>query len=116
MSTGIGLCTAPTTSAVMGAVPDEKQGVASAVNDATREIGAALGIAVAGSILAAQYGNLIGSRLGGLPEQVRAPATDSLAQALAVADQMGPSGARLAEIAQSAFVESMNASCWSSRR
>ena len=43
MSTGIGLCTAPTTSAVMGAVPDEKQGVASAVNDATREIGAALG-------------------------------------------------------------------------
>lgn len=110
MSTGIGLCTAPTTSAVMGAVPDEKQGVASAVNDATREIGAALGIAVAGSILAAQYGNLIGSRLGGLPEQVRAPATDSLAQALAVAEQMGPSGARLAEIAQSAFVESMNAS------
>lgn len=110
MSTGIGLCTAPTTSAVMGAVPDEKQGVASAVNDATREIGAALGIAVAGSILAAQYGNLIGPRLVGLPEQVRAPATDSLAQALAVADQMGPSGARLADIAQSAFVESMNAS------
>ncbi|WP_237569962.1 MFS transporter [Mycolicibacterium lacusdiani] len=110
MSTGIGLCTAPTTSAVMGAVPDEKQGVASAVNDATREIGAALGIAVAGSILAAQYGNLIGPRLAGLPEQVRAPATDSLAQALAVADEMGPSGARLAEVAQSAFVESMNAS------
>ena len=110
MSTGIGLCTAPTTSAVMGAVPDEKQGVASAVNDATREIGAALGIAVAGSILAAQYGNLIGPRLAGLPEQVRAPATDSLAQALAVADEMGPSGARVAEIAQSAFLESMNAS------
>jgi EmrB/QacA subfamily drug resistance transporter len=110
MSTGIGLCTAPTTSAVMGAVPDEKQGVASAVNDATREIGAALGIAVAGSILAAQYGTLIGPRLDGLPEQVRAPATDSLASALAVADEMGPSGARLAEVAQSAFVESMNAS------
>ncbi|MFC7673108.1 MFS transporter [Mycolicibacterium sp. GCM10028919] len=110
MSTGIGLCTAPTTSAVMGAVPDEKQGVASAVNDATREIGAALGIAVAGSILAAQYGSLIGPRLVGLPDQVRAPATDSLAQALAVADEMGPSGARLAEVAQSAFVESMNAS------
>jgi hypothetical protein len=110
MSTGIGLCTAPTTSAVMGAVPDEKQGVASAVNDATREIGAALGIAVAGSILAAQYGSLIGPRLAGLPDQVRAPATDSLAQALAVAEEMGPTGARLAGVAQSAFLESMNAS------
>ena len=33
---GIGLCVAPTTSAIMNAVPDEKQGVASAVNDATQ--------------------------------------------------------------------------------
>ncbi|WP_308159981.1 MFS transporter [Mycolicibacterium goodii] len=38
MSVGIGLCTAPATSAIMGAVPDEKQGVASAVNDTTREV------------------------------------------------------------------------------
>jgi predicted MFS family arabinose efflux permease len=52
LSTGSGFCTAPTTSAIMGAVPDEKQGVASAVDDATREIGAALGIAVAGPWLA----------------------------------------------------------------
>ena len=52
---GIGLCVAPTTSAIMNAVPDEKQGVASAVNDATREVGAAVGIAVAGSVLAAEY-------------------------------------------------------------
>lgn len=110
MSTGIGLCTAPTTSAVMGAVPDEKQGVASAVNDATREIGAALGIAVAGSILAAGYGNALGPRVADLPEEVRAPAMDSLAQALAVADRLGPAGRTLAETAQSAFLESMNAS------
>ena len=38
LSTGIGFCTAPTTSAIMGAVPDEKQGVASAVNDTSREV------------------------------------------------------------------------------
>jgi MFS family permease len=41
LSTGIGLCTAPTTSVIMTTAPDDKQGVASAVNDATREIGAA---------------------------------------------------------------------------
>jgi hypothetical protein len=35
---------------VPGAVPDEKQGVDSAVNDTSREMGGALGIAVAGSI------------------------------------------------------------------
>jgi predicted MFS family arabinose efflux permease len=52
ISTGIGFCTAPSTSAIMTAAPDEKQGVASAVNDTTREVGAALGIALAGSILA----------------------------------------------------------------
>ena len=52
VSAGIGLCVAPTTSAIMGAVPDEKQGVASAVNDTTREVGAAIGIAVAGSVVA----------------------------------------------------------------
>ena len=39
LATGIGICTAPTTSLIMGAVPDEKQGVASAVNDTSREIG-----------------------------------------------------------------------------
>jgi hypothetical protein len=55
LATGIGMCTAPTTSAIMGAVPDEKQGVASAVNDTSREMGGALGIAVAGSILAGLF-------------------------------------------------------------
>jgi hypothetical protein len=76
----------------MNAVPDEKQGVASAVNDTTREVGAAVGIAVAGSVLAAQYNNVLAPRLAGLPEQVREQALDSLAHALAVAQQMGPRG------------------------
>jgi MFS family permease len=59
ISTGIGLCTTPTTSAIMASVPDPKQGVASAVNDTTCGVGAALGIALAGSILAAHYGRLV---------------------------------------------------------
>jgi hypothetical protein len=110
VSTGIGLCTAPTTSAIMGAVPDEKQGVASAVNDTTREIGAALGIAVAGSMLAAQYSRAVEPALTDFPPQVREPAANSLAEALAVSERIGPQGARLAELAQTAFVEAMDAS------
>jgi EmrB/QacA subfamily drug resistance transporter len=107
---GIGLCTAPTTTAIMHAVPDEKQGVASAVNDTTREVGAAIGIAVAGSVLAAQYHHQLAPVLTAFPEQVRGPALDSLAHALAVAEQMGPQGARLAELANEAFLRSMDLS------
>ena len=110
MSTGIGFCTAPTTSAIMGAVPDEKQGVASAVNDTTREIGAALGIAVAGSILASQYTSTLAPTLGQFPEPIRERAVGSLAEALAVSERIGPQGARLAELAQTAFLHAMSAS------
>ena len=110
VSAGIGLCVAPTTSAIMGAVPDEKQGVASAVNDTTREVGAAIGIAVAGSVVAAQYSNVLRPALAGFPEQVRGPALESLAQALAVAEQMGPQGRQVAQLAESAFLQSMHLS------
>jgi hypothetical protein len=109
-STGIGLCTAPTTSAIMNAAPDEKQGVASAVNDTTREVGAALGIAVAGSMLAAQYTDALEPTLAQFPEQVRESATGSLAEALAISGRIGADGPRLAELAQSAFLHAMDAS------
>lgn len=109
MSTGIGLCTTPTTAAIVGAVPDEKQGVASAVNDTTRELGAALGIAVAGSILAAQYQNLLAPALHTTAEELRGPALHSLAEALTVSEHMGPQGQQLATLAQQAFLEATNA-------
>lgn len=109
ISTGIGLCTAPTTSAIMGAVPGDKQGVASAVNDTTREVGAALGIAVAGSILAAQYQNVLSPALTSVPEDLREPALNSLAEALAASEHMGTAGPRLADLARAAFLEATNA-------
>ena len=109
ISSGFGLCTAPTTSAIMTAAPNEKQGVASAVNDATREVGGALGIAMAGSILAGSYSHHVTSGLTALPEPVRGPASDSLAQALAAADRLGPHGHQLAEVSKTAFVEANDA-------
>ena len=110
LSTGIGFCTAPTTSAIMGAVPDEKQGVASAVNDASREMGGALGIAVAGSILAGRYSQELAPKLTHFPAPVRGPATDSLAKAIEVADRLGPQGRPLAELSKTAFMASLHAS------
>ncbi|QLL06958.1 MFS transporter [Mycobacterium vicinigordonae] len=110
ISTGFGLCTAPTTSAIMTAAPDQKQGVASAVNDATREVGGALGIALAGSILASSYSHQVAAALSGYPEPVRAPASDSLTKALAAAHQLGPHGLQLAERSKEAFVAATNSS------
>ena len=52
---GLGLATAPATEAIMGVVPKEKAGVGSAVNDATRELGGTLGVAVIGSMFASLY-------------------------------------------------------------
>lgn len=101
---GLGLCTAPATSAVISSTPASKHGVASAVNDATREIGAAIGIAVAGSVLAAGYSSKIGPALPGLPEPLREPVSESPAAALAVAEHAGPSARSLADLARAAFV------------
>ncbi len=110
MSVGIGLCTAPTTSVIMTTAPDDKQGVASAVNDASREIGAALGIALAGSMLAAQYAKTLAPSLIGLPKSVGDAASTSLSQALEVARRLGPAGTRLADVSKTAFIDAMHSS------
>ena len=110
LSTGMGICNAPSTTAITGAVPISKQGVASAINDTTREIGGALGIALAGSILAAGYNHALVSSVAALPPQVREPVLGSLAQALLVADRMGPQGRDLSKHAKEAFMLAMHSS------
>lgn len=52
---GMSLAMAPATDSIMGSLPPEKAGVGSAVNDTTREIGGALGVAILGSILSSVY-------------------------------------------------------------
>ena len=52
---GMGCVMAPATESIMGSIPREKAGVGSAMNDTTRQMGGALGVAVIGSILAAIY-------------------------------------------------------------
>jgi EmrB/QacA subfamily drug resistance transporter len=52
---GMGLATAPATISIVSSLPAERQGIASAVNDLAREVGAVFGIAVLGSVLNASY-------------------------------------------------------------
>ena len=110
LSTGVGLCTAPTTSAIMTSVPDDKQGVASAVNDTTREVGAALGIALTGSMLASKYTAVLAPQLEAFPESGRQAASRSLGEALGLAPRLGPQGAQLADAGRAAFLIAMQSS------
>ncbi|HJN93627.1 MAG TPA: MFS transporter, partial [Dehalococcoidia bacterium] len=52
---GGGMALAPLTDTVMAAVPVNVAGIGSAVNDVSRELGAALGIAITGSIVSGIY-------------------------------------------------------------
>ncbi|MCA2207731.1 MFS transporter [Nocardia rosealba] len=110
MSAGIGLCTAPATAAIVDGTPVAKHGVAAAVNDAAREVGAAVGIAISGSVLAAGYGERIAPALPSLPETAREPVGDSLAAALEVVARAGPVAQQLGDFAKSAFLHGMRES------
>ncbi|BBZ65912.1 MFS transporter [Mycolicibacterium insubricum] len=105
LTTGLGLTIAPTTTAIMSSIPDDKQGVGSAVNDTTREVGAALGIALAGSMLATQYTRVLAPSLDGFPQPVREAATRSLGEAIGVSGHLGPAGQGLVDAAMQAFTD-----------
>jgi DHA2 family multidrug resistance protein-like MFS transporter len=60
MAAGLALSTGPATDAILGSLPAAKVGVGSAVNDTTREVGGALGVAVVGSVMSWFYGNRLG--------------------------------------------------------
>jgi EmrB/QacA subfamily drug resistance transporter len=110
MGFGMGLTMAPATESIMGSLPPAKAGVGSAVNDTTREIGGALGVAIIGSMLSSVYAGRVADALAGtpLPSQAVDAATGSLGGALAVANGIGGStGAALAATARSAFTDGM---------
>lgn len=105
---GLGAAMAPGTSAIVSAVPAAKRGVASAVNDATREVGAAIGIALFGSMLNAGYRDGISSAAG-LPGATASAVRGSIAAASEVAAGQ-PNGELLMAAARDAFVAGMERS------
>jgi len=106
---GMGFAMAPATDSIMGSLPPERAGVGSAVNDTTREIGGALGVAIMGSLLASSYHSAMGSStvVGSLPAEAQAVAHDSLGGAVHVAAQLGEAGTALMHDASAAFVNGM---------
>jgi Na+/melibiose symporter-like transporter len=93
---GMGLAMTPATTAITEALPAEQQGVGSAMNDLSRELGGALGIAVIGSVLTAGYRSHL-HLPGALGVQAR--------ESFAVAAQAGGAAATQA---RAAFVDGMH--------
>jgi EmrB/QacA subfamily drug resistance transporter len=104
---GMALAGAPATTAIVSSLPPEKQGVASAVNDVSRELGGALGIAVLGSFLNGVYRTELSDSTSALPPDVAATAHGSLAAAQQVGERLGPEGHELVAAAQSAFLDGL---------
>jgi EmrB/QacA subfamily drug resistance transporter len=109
MATGMALCVSPLTGSIMSAVPLGRAGVGSAMNDTTRELGGALGVAVLGSIVASRYNSEIASALTGLPASARSLADSGLSGALGVGQQVGGTqGAHIVSSAREAYVSGMS--------
>ncbi|MFE6489543.1 MFS transporter, partial [Streptomyces sp. NPDC057757] len=112
MGIGMGLTMTPATEAITAALPRERQGVASALNDVTREFGTALGVALLGALLSSGYRDAIDSRLGSTPEDAAGPAREGIANALEAADQAGPYAQSLIRAAQESFVDGWQQAMW----
>ena len=105
---GMAVTMTPLTTLIMSSVPLGRAGVGSAMNDTTRELGGALGVAVLGSVVTSRYTSGLASSLIGLPEQARAVADSGLSGALAVAGEVGGApGEALAAAARQAFVDGL---------
>jgi len=107
LGSGVGLAMTPATNAIVSSLPPAKQGVASAVNDTTREIGTALGIAILGSTFDTGYRSALNGHLDGLSASAAAQAKEAPGLALRVAADLGDRGHALAAAAQDAFASGM---------
>jgi Na+/melibiose symporter-like transporter len=114
MLLGLGMANimAPATDSIMGSLPRAKAGVGSAVNDTTRQMGGALGVAVLGSLLASRYSSAISARLGPvLPHRLFDLVDNNVGQAVSVAHQSPQAHAFTAQIvaaANTSFVQGLH--------
>ena len=90
MAAGSALAMPPSTAAIVGAVPAGKAGVGSAVNDLTREVGGALGIAVLGSMVSALYRSEVAATVRGLSGELRHAVDESVGAAVVAGDAGDP--------------------------
>lgn len=113
MGTGLGLTTAPATESILSVLPPAKAGVGSAVNDATREAGGTLGVAIIGSVYTSIYAaGLVHGGAARLPEHLLHLAQSSVGAGYAVAARV-PAALHepVSSSVQSAFMNGLHVGC-----
>jgi DHA2 family methylenomycin A resistance protein-like MFS transporter len=108
----------PLTAAVLSATPPERAGLGSSVNNTSRQIGGALGVAVLGTVVLQQFSGNIASRLtqAGVPGPLGATIAERIASAGAQASQLALHGhlplspTALHQAINQAFVDALHGS------
>ena len=114
MLLGLGMANimAPATDSIMGSLPRAKAGVGSAVNDTTRQMGGAVGVAVLGSLLASRFTSSMTSRLQAvLPHDLFQLVSNNVGQAISLAHQSPqarPFAQQIIAAADESFVHGMH--------
>ncbi|WP_246249341.1 hypothetical protein [Actinomadura litoris] len=112
MGLGMGLSMVPSTEAITRSLPRHKQGVASALNDVTREFGTALGVAMLGALLSAGYRDAIDDRLRGVPQGPADAAREGIANAVQASGGAGPYARDLIDAARRSYVDGWQQAMW----
>lgn len=107
LAVGFGLAMTPATNAIVASLPTAKQGVASAMNDTTREVGTALGIAIMGSLFNSGYRQGLSGHLSGIPADAAHQARLAPGLALEAAKRLGAGGDALTVATRNAFSSGM---------
>ncbi|MGH9231222.1 MAG: MFS transporter, partial [Acidimicrobiales bacterium] len=111
LAAGMALVMPPATESIMGSLPLAKAGVGSAVNDTTRQVGGALGVAVLGSVMSSTYGPRVTEAISGFPvssDQASA-IHDQIGAAMRAASEIGGEpGRMLADVASGGFADGMS--------
>jgi EmrB/QacA subfamily drug resistance transporter len=108
MGLGMANIMAPCTDSIMGSLPRAKAGVGSAVNDTTRQMGGAVGVAVFGSLMSSHFSHTMADKLGSvLPAGLLEGVRDNVGQAVGVARNApgaSPFTSRIIDAANDSFV------------
>ena len=105
VAAGMGLAMAPATESIMGSLPRAQAGVGSAVNDTTRFVGGALGVALTGSIASSVFASHLRPVLTHVPARDVAEAKSSIGGAVTVGQHApGSFGQAIADVARQAFM------------
>lgn len=98
----------PSTESIMSSLPREKAGVGSAVANTLRQVAGALGVAVLGAVVAAEYRSGMRDQVTALPGGVRDAAADSISSTHAVGAHLGAAGQGIVAAGDATFIHAMH--------